>query len=248
MNKTKHKIDRIFVNFIAILNCCLILNCAKALNGTIKNDIQAGTMRTETSNVLIGPGDELEIKFYLTPDINEIQRVRPDGNITMQLLGDVNVAGKTPGQIENELMGLYSSQLKNQRISVLVRSLYSRRIYVGGEVNTPGLVEFYGRMTALEAIIESGGYNTETARLDKVIVNRMEDGKRIGYQVDLKPFTKGQAYEPFFLQPYDIIYVPRTRIASLNFWIDQHVDNLIPQFIFGTFGVWVLREFIFYEE
>ena len=196
------------------------------------------------SKVILGPGDVLAIKFFHTPELNETQTVRPDGFITLQLIGEVEIKGKTPHEVQNELLKLYSSQLKNPDISVIVESFYSNRVFVGGEVNNPGYIETSGRITALEAIMQSGGFNMLTAKINDILVIRSKDGERIGYKLNLKPALKGYGDQPFFLEPYDIVYVPKTKFAAVGDWIDTHIDNLFPQILVGTFGIYLLRDII----
>lgn len=194
--------------------------------------------------VALGAGDVLDIKFYLIPELNEIQTVRPDGCITLQLIGEVNVMGKTPQEVHDDLIVRYSTQLKDPGISVTVQSLFSNRVYVSGEVNGPGFLVTSGRITALEAIMESGGFDLLTANVKNVLVIRSKDGERYGHRLNLKPALKGKADKPYYLEPYDIIYVPRTKFAVIGQWIDTHIDALFPQIVVGTFGIFLMRDII----
>ncbi len=191
--------------------------------------------------VALGSGDVLDIKFYRTPELNEIQTVRPDGCITLQLIGEVNIMGKTPQEVHDDLIIRYSSQLKDPGITVTVQSLFSNRVYVGGEVNGPGYIVTSGRITALEAIMESGGFNLQTANVKNILVIRSKDGERTGHRLNLKPALKGKTDQPYYLEPYDIVYVPRTKFAVIDQWIDTHIDALFPQILVGTFGIYLMR-------
>ena len=195
------------------------------------------------SQVLLGPGDVIEVVFRLTPELNVVQTVRPDGRVWLQQIGEVAVAGKTPRQLQAELMGLYSVDLKNHEILINVQSLYSRRVYVGGEVNTPGVVEFAGQMTPLDAIMQAGGFNTDTAGANRVMVIRYENGVQRGYRVNLGKVLDGDESEPFYLMPYDVINVPRSRAAAINHFVDQYVNGMIPQVILSSIPFIVYREY-----
>jgi polysaccharide export outer membrane protein len=117
----------------------------------------------------------------------------------------------------------------------MVRSLYERRIYVGGEVNKPGLMEMPGEMTLLEAIMQAGGFNLEKAEVQNIVVARVTDGKQYGYGFDLKDALAGKEVQPFYLKPRDIVYVPRTSIVDANQWISQYLYKLIPPVALGFY-------------
>lgn len=194
--------------------------------------------------VILGAGDVLEIKFFRTPELNEIQTIRPDGKITMQLIGEVEIKGKTPLEVKNNLIELYSKQLNSPEISVTVQTLYSNRIYVGGQVNSPGYFESTGQITALEAIMQAGGFNLETAKLEKVTIIRTKNDQRYGYTINLKPALKGKENQPFYLESFDIVYVPKNKTAVIAQWIDTHIDAMIPQILIGTVGLFLIRDVI----
>jgi protein involved in polysaccharide export with SLBB domain len=101
-------------------------------------------------------------------------------------------------------------------------------VFVGGQVLKAGVVQMPGKMTALEAIMEVGGFDLRAAERKSVIVIRYSKGRRYAYKLDLKQATTGKESKPFYLQPKDIVHVPRTKIAKLNQWIDQHINKIIP--------------------
>ena len=147
--------------------------------------------------ITLGSGDVIDVKFFYTPELNESQMVRPDGRITLQLMGEVSVQGKTPEELRNELTRLYTQELKNPEIAVFVKSLYERRVYVGGEVKTPGLIPMPGRLTALEAIMQAGGFDMRTSKRTNVVIIRHKDGKRYGCALDMTGALKGEEGRPF---------------------------------------------------
>lgn len=196
---------------------------------------------TTQQDVILGAGDVINIKFFNTPELDEIQTVRPDGEIALKLIGEVDVEGKTPSELQSNIIELYSNQLKNPEITVIVESLYSSRVYVTGEVNTPGVIDFPGRLTALEAIIQSGGFNVNTAKSNEVSVLRYKNGRRFRYQLNLKRVLKGKDEEPFFLKPFDIVYVPQNTGTIVNRWIEV----MLPRALFGSYVTYIIiREFL----
>lgn len=178
----------------------------------------------------LGPGDVLEIKFFNVPELNETQMIRPDGKITMQLLGEVPAQGKTPSQLQDELVRLYTPELRTPKLTVVVKSLANRRVYVGGHVQRPGLIEMPHPLTALEAIMQAGGFDDRRAEIRNVLVIRHKDGQRYGASLNFKDALQGKEFPNFYLEPQDIVYVPRTKITQVGLWIDQHINSLLPRF------------------
>jgi len=182
-----------------------------------------------SSDVALRSGDEVELKFYYTPELDITQTVRPDGKISLQLIGEIDVLGKNPSELREELLKLYIPHLKKPEIAVIVRSLLNRRVYVGGQVTTPGVIEMLGEIDVLEAIMEAGGFLLPEAELKNVVVIRHREGQRYAYSVNLKDSLKGKGSQPFYLQPQDIVYVPRTKITKVGQWVDQHINKLMPE-------------------
>jgi len=206
------------------LGSIMLLGCQHS-----QRNPRASKMKAVTPpRVALVPGDVIEVKFFYTPELNESQTVRPDGKITLQLIGEIKVEGKIPAELRDELLKLYAPHLKNPEVAVIIRSFYNRRVFVGGEVMTPGIVQMPGTLSVLEAIMQAGGFDMREAELKNVVVIRHKDGQRYGYSVNLKSALAGDETEQFFLEPKDIVYVPRTEIAKLGQWIDQHINKIIP--------------------
>lgn len=173
---------------------------------------------------LIEPGDNLEVKFRSTSELDEQVTVRPDGMISLPIVGDVAAAGITPEILRQTLMSRYSGELKSPDITVIVRSFSGNNIYVGGEVFAPGRVALVGRVTALNAIILAGGFK-DTADQKRVIVRR-SDGSCCAY--DLKSVIECKGGHDIRLQPYDVVYVPKSHIAKVNQFVEQYIDKVLP--------------------
>jgi protein involved in polysaccharide export with SLBB domain len=180
---------------------------------------------------MLTAGDVIEVKFFFTPEFNELQTIRPDGKIAMQVVGDVAAEGKTPEELCRTLGELYKTQLRESAPVVLVRTFSTRRVYVVGEVFAPGAVAIQGApLSVLEAVALAGGTNPRTAETRNVLViRRTGDGRCQGFGVDLSDALAGKAASIGSLQPQDIVYVPRTRIVEINQWINQHINQIIPR-------------------
>jgi len=152
-------------------------------------------------------GDVVKIAFPGAPNLDSTQTVRRDGKVSMALVGEVQVSGRTPTELEQDLLKLYSSQLVSKEVSVTVVSS-SFAVYVSGAVLRPGKITSERAMTALEAIMEAGGFDTAKADMTAVKVIRQEGGGTKNYSLDLKKILDGQSNEPFYLKRSDIIFVP----------------------------------------
>jgi polysaccharide biosynthesis/export protein len=175
----------------------------------------------------IQPGDQLDISFYLNPEFDDNVIVRPDGKITLRLIGQTQAAGLSPGQLSDALDKAYASELRNPGAAVRVKNMPSRLVYVEGEVAKAGSIPLAPGMTALQAIADAGGLTSE-ANGKAVLIRRDACGTPQQMEVDLHKATNSPAQEDVALMPRDILVVPRSGIANLDIIIDQYIRKLIP--------------------
>lgn len=166
---------------------------------------QAGG-RNPGNTFTIREGDVLNVTFPGAANLNTKQRVRRDGKIEMPLLGELQAAGLTPAQLEQEILKNYGSQLLSKEVTVTVDTA-SYDVFVTGAVVKPGKVSAVRPMTALEAIMECGGPDYTKANLKEVTVVRQENGHSKNYRLNLRDVLDGKRTETFYLKPSDIIYV-----------------------------------------
>jgi polysaccharide export outer membrane protein len=157
--------------------------------------------------LLLREGDVLKVAFPGAPNLNTTQPIRRDGRITLPLVGEITVVGKTSGDLAKDLIVRYSGQLLTKEITVSVESS-SFSVYVTGAVLRPGKVDTSRPLTALEAIMEAGGFDHIKANLKEVTVTRTTKGRVEHYTLNLKRILEGLDTVPFYLQPSDIVYVP----------------------------------------
>lgn len=186
--------------------------------------------------LVLKPGDVLQVKFLYWPELNEDgQTIRPDGKISLQLIGDITAEGRQPETLRQELLALYKDKLLEPEISVVVRSLDSHRVYVGGEVLSPGLVPMNGRLSVLEAIMQAGGPRKESARLGSVVIVRQQGAQQYATTVDVRRGLESPESASFQLAPRDIVYVPRTAIDRVDQWVEKYINQVIPRSIHTNF-------------
>lgn len=191
-------------------------------------EVAPATQPVTPLKVTLAPGDEIEIKFAYSQEFNETQRIRQDGKIELQFVGEVAAAGQTPTQLRDELQKLFGQHLKYPQLAVFVRTADDNRVFVGGEVNEPGVIEMPGKLTALEAIMAAGGFNMETAGTGNIVVIRQRDGKYEGQTLDLDKMLAGNSAAAYYLEPRDIVFVPQSTIVKVGQWIDQNINQIIP--------------------
>lgn len=210
----------------AVAVCIALLAGCQHHNPALERDELAALPVAEPARFAIG--DVLEIKFFYHPELNEVQTIRRDGTISLQLVGDVTAAGASSESLRALLLERYSGVLKNADIAVITRSRPVERVYVSGEVVAPGPIDMQGRITALQAIMYAGGFKTDTAATDSVVLIRHHDGKRVGTLLNLASALRGEESVPMDLRPEDIVYVPNTQIRHFKVWLDQHFYDLLP--------------------
>jgi polysaccharide export outer membrane protein len=152
-------------------------------------------------------GNLLKISFPGSPNLNTTQQIRRDGMISLPLVGEVRAVGKTPVELEKDLIGLYATQLLSKEVTVEVQSS-AFPIYVNGSVLHPGKIMSDRPMTAFDAIMEAGGFDSTKANLKRVVVIRQEGGRNQKFTLNLKLVMDGKPSEPFYLKPGDTITVP----------------------------------------
>ncbi len=157
------------------------------------------------------PGDELDIRSLLIPELNQAVRVRPDGKISVLLLNEVEAAGKTAEALSKLLTEGYSEHFKQPQVTVAVRSFSPLNVYVGGEVVRPSLVPLGGGLTAAAAVIQAGGFKEEDGPRAVLLVRQNGSGGQNITRLDLtEVLVQGKPDIP--LQPSDVIFVPRNAI------------------------------------
>jgi protein involved in polysaccharide export with SLBB domain len=177
----------------------------------------------------IRPSDVLTIKFFYNQELNETVPVRPDGRISLELVDDVLAAGRTAAELKAELARLYAPTLKQPAVTVIVREIAPRRVYVGGEVGAPGLMEVTGRLTLVQALFQAGGLR-RSSQAGNVVILRYQGTDRPAFmKVDItKALSTGDPRNDVMLQPLDIVWVPKTKIARIDDFMDQYIRQVIP--------------------
>jgi protein involved in polysaccharide export with SLBB domain len=185
----------------------------------------------------IKAGDDLEIRFFYNPELNDKVIVRPDGFISLQLIGELAILDMTPGELTSTLQQRYEPMIQRPSITVTVRGFAAERVYVDGEVNKPGLIALTGKVTVMQAIAMAGGYK-DSARLHEIIlIRRGPSNEPLAIPIDLAEIINGKNMgQDILLLPYDIVFLPKSPIANVNMWVTLYIKNNLP--ISPAFGVY----------
>jgi polysaccharide biosynthesis/export protein PslD len=184
------------------------------------------------------PYDLITVKFTYHPeqDPKTPVTIRPDGNITLDGIGVVRAAGLTPEELGREIATKSSKRLRDPEVLVTLTQFAQRKIYVGGQVRSPGVIQFQGEMTPLQAILDRGGFSDD-AQKDSVILIRNTGGPEpiIG-RINVIQGLEDGVPEKISLLTNDILYVPMSGIARADLWVKQHLNDILPTGLMG-FGM-----------
>ena len=207
-----------------------------------KNAVKVGAPGTTAPAVPqayhIAIGDKMSVKLFYNPDLNQDVTVQPDGTISLLLVHQVKVAGLTCEELRKLLTKDYGKYLQQPELSVVVNETQGNRIFVGGEVKSPSMQLLTGPTTVLQAVDMSGGFLT-TAREDEVIVvRRGANNKPFQIALNVRHAMKGiDPSQDIYLQPYDMVIVPKSNVANVDLWVQQYIGGTI-----GSLG----NDFMFY--
>lgn len=218
----------IAANFLFLL--LLLIACTHVVkNPTPLSQHSIQTSPYTEQEYRIQVGDQLDIKFFYNPELEEQVTVRPDGRISLQLVREIMTAGLTPAELTDLLTKKYAKELKMPEVTVIVRSFGSQRVYVDGEVAKPGIVPLVGFVTVLQAISQAGGMKDSARMSEVVVIRRGTDNKPLTLQVNAQKVIDGtDMSQDIALKPFDIVYVPKSPIANVNVWVDQYIRKNIP--------------------
>jgi polysaccharide export outer membrane protein len=150
--------------------------------------------------------DELQISVWREPELSTTVVVRPDGMITLPLINDVKAVGLKTDDLQNVLMEKLKNFVNEPQVTVIVRSIRSRKVYLVGEVGHQGTFPLNGDMTALELLAAAGGVGP-FAKADSIYILREQNGKKIRIPFHYKKAVAGKS-ENVTLQPGDLVVVP----------------------------------------
>jgi polysaccharide biosynthesis/export protein len=176
-------------------------------------------------------GDVLAVRLMLNPELNEEVTVRPDGRVSTTVARDELAYGRTVPELATALTHDYSTDLRNPRLTVVVKSFAPTRIYVGGEVALPGEFITVGpTLTLSQAIARAGGLKIMSSDENKCfIIRRGPNDVPQFFSVRFQDLMWGKdPSADVRLAPYDVVYVPRSGVAEVYRFFNQYLLQFVP--------------------
>jgi len=186
----------------------LALPIAAAAQGLAKTGAVTAATAAETSaDYRLVAGDKLRIEVYKDAQLSQSAQIRPDGKITMPLIGDITAVNQTPAQLRESLTESLKEYVTNPSVTVIVVETVVPTAFVMGEVRSPGAVPLQREVSVLQALALSGGL-TESAKSGGIRILRKTDTGVETLEFRYKDAVKGGAQAQMYLRPGDTVIVP----------------------------------------
>lgn len=227
---------KVFSGFLVCLLMAMLplAGCASK----VKQDIpvaQSGTTPVAPIADTLPPyrlqvGDVVGVNLLLNPELNEEVTVRPDGMISTAVAQNVPAYGKTTAELREELIAEYRQHLKEPALTVVIKEFTPSRVYVLGEVVTPGeMVSIGPNMTLLQALARAGGMKNSGDEENILIFRRGAGEEPEVYRANYASATTGALPgQDIRLAAYDVVFVPRTGVADVYKSFQQNVQQFLP--------------------
>jgi polysaccharide biosynthesis/export protein len=158
-----------------------------------------------TADYRIVPGDKLRVEVYKDTQLSQALQVRPDGKITLPLIGDVMAEGRTATELRDALAASLK-EYNNSPVTVIVVETVPPMFYVMGEVKSPGTLPLKGQISAVQALAMAGGF-TDFAKKNDIVIQRKGQAGITSVRFNYNDAVKGRT-PMVYLQPGDTIIVP----------------------------------------
>jgi polysaccharide export outer membrane protein len=168
----------------------------------------AESVVTPEDEYRLGSEDVIEVLVWKEPDLSKVVTVRPDGKISLPLVGDAQAAGLTAEELKNNIQEALTEYVDAPTVSVTVLNTHSMKFFVQGEVVSPGPISLQSNYTIMQAIALAGGF-TDWANKKKIIVYRREGDKEYGIPINYDKIISGEdPSQNIFIRRGDTILVP----------------------------------------
>ncbi len=201
------------MNMFRILVAALVVTVlAACASGGGTTDTPPVQQQAAVEDYAIGVDDVVQVSVWRNPELGIEVPVRPDGKISVPLVGDVMAGGRTPAEVAKDIQEKLSAYVRDPQVAVILTELrsheYLSRVRVTGAVRQPVSIPYRQGMTVLDAVLAAGGVN-EFAAPDRSSLYRKSEGQTTSYAVRLdKIINRGDLSTNFTVAPGDVITVP----------------------------------------
>lgn len=156
----------------------------------------------------IGPEDVLHISVWKEEDLDRMALVRPDGGVSFPLVGDIQVSGRTPLEVQDEIRSRLARYVPDAEVTVAVEKISGYTVFVLGEVNKPGQFTLGRYVDVVQALTLAGG-TTPYASERNIQILRRQDGREVTYRFDFRDIKRGRDLDQnIILQSGDVVVIP----------------------------------------
>jgi polysaccharide export outer membrane protein len=207
------KIVFVFAATLAVLSCPngLLAQTPAAAAAAAPNVAPVADVQSKTAvppGYVIGADDVLQLVFWREKDMSAEVTVRPDGMISVPLVNEISAVGLTPDQLRERIMSEARRYTQDPTVTVVVKQINSRRVFITGQVTKPGPYPLTGPMTVLQLIATAGGLQ-DFADAKNIRIMRTENGQPASYRFDYKSVMQGKNLQQNIeLKPGDTLVVP----------------------------------------
>ncbi len=230
MKKYAHRLVTLLIFFSVLLAGCSSTDLRGKDAATVdpeRRDNRTDTGKLENitfSEFVLGIGDTIEVTVYRHEELKRSAKIDVSGKIMFPLIGDIVVAGKGVYELRDYLEKRFSKYFVDPQVIVTVTGVQSHKIFVTGEVNSPGIFNLDSQLSALEAVFRAGGVTKSAKRSNVLLIRKESKGDMAVSSIDIDRILKyGDHSHNLMLKNGDIIYVPATAIADLNTFVTQFV-------------------------
>jgi len=224
---------QLLVRFIVLLNL-VFLGCAKTPEVPNISEAPAELRVAPTPEEFqLGPGDRISIQVWRHEDLNMDITIAPDGTITYPLVGQIDVAGQTYGELVKTLQAAIADYYENPQVTVNIVEIKNQKVLVVGEVTSPSVLQLSSQMSILEALTMTGGINA-SAKTSNVLLIRGGVEQPSLYTIDVQSiYAEGNTEQMVYLQKGDIVVVPTRTITNLSRYF-RDVQTMLAPFVAGS--------------
>lgn len=169
---------------------------------------------------------------------SKLTTIRPDGYITFPMLREIKAAGLSLPSLKKIVSAEYKAIIDNLTVSLILKVMNGNLVYVMGEVDEPNYYLMLGPTTVMQVVSFAGGFLDTAEKSTVLVISKNRDNRPVGRIVNIRDvIANGNIAGDIVLRQYDIVYVPKSKIAQRGVNVEQYINKIIPRFIGGiNFG------------